>query len=225
MPKEYSGLSIEDEAGLRRRYFDNNPWRFEAKVDMCTHARRLGYDTIQLWDELCSINPARGACSLEIISCDAGCMSHRSRTNRQSCISGLELRTGADASIECRCNGSRGYINCINTAPHIEPPTSAVVPRPSLSAGGTHGSPRRTVGGGGPYERSWGAAAWLRELPSCAPGCTRDRLDWEIHMDRCHSAAECQRTPLSRMAHDGVFAAPSRPGSTAVPPKPHFSFC
>ena len=34
-PALYSGLGADDEAALRRRYFDNYPWRLEGRVNLC----------------------------------------------------------------------------------------------------------------------------------------------------------------------------------------------
>ena len=182
-------------------------------MNVCDQVRRLGYQTVQLWDELCSINPARAACSLELISCDDGCLRHHTKGSRQACISGLELRTGWDASLECRCNNSRGFVNCAETAPHIELPSRAIVPRPTSAT-------RRPGFVEGQYERVWGAAAWLRMLPSCVPGCSRDKLDWEINMQRCRPEhTDCERAARSRAPVMGGT------GTSARPLVSHYSAC
>lgn len=52
-PSHFKG--VHDEASLRKRYFDIYPWRLEAKVDLCGPARRSGYDSIQIFHEICSM--------------------------------------------------------------------------------------------------------------------------------------------------------------------------
>ena len=180
LPHEYDGVAVDDEVALRRRYFDNNPWRLEAKINPCEHARKLGFTTIQLWDELCSINTARAACQLELISCDESCMKLPNKKARAACIPGMELRTGWNASLTCVCKQSLPFLNCLGTSPHIDPPTGHYPPRRLPSV----------------YFDTWGAASWLRRLPSCWSACSASKLEWLINMKRCEGPA-CNRQPAS----------------------------
>ena len=93
-PDQFRGVALDDEAGLRMRYFDNNPWRLEAKADLCKPAVELGYDTIQIYHELCSKQPWRRACGYEIISCHRSCLALRNRRDRGACVRGMPMRTG-----------------------------------------------------------------------------------------------------------------------------------
>ena len=107
-PPLYSGIDLYDETSLRQRYFDNAPWRLEANVDFCSHARRLGYESIQIMHELCSMERplGRAACGVELISCHASCLALRNRGDKRVCVPDLPLRTGVDLSIPCHCNAS-----------------------------------------------------------------------------------------------------------------------
>lgn len=120
-PPLYVGIALEDEAALRHRYFDNAPWRLEAKVDFCEHARRQGYDSIQIEHELCSMDPTRSACGVEIVSCHTSCLALRTRADRRVCVPHMPLRTGHDLSLVCHCNATghpqrlshlRSMLNC-----------------------------------------------------------------------------------------------------------------
>ena len=109
--------ALEDEIGLRKRYFDNNPWRLEAKLDLCRPAIKQGYDSIQLYHELCSIEASRHACGYEIISCHPSCLALRNRWDRAACVRGLPMRTGLNLDAACTCNqshadGRTGMLNC-----------------------------------------------------------------------------------------------------------------
>ena len=121
-PLEYSGVALDDEQGLRRRYFDNNPWRLEARVDLCTHAARLRYDSIQIADEVCSMDHEREACGVELVSCHAACLALRTRRHRRACPGGTPLRTGWNLTTVCHCNSSaHQMLNCAGHGDHIFP--------------------------------------------------------------------------------------------------------
>ena len=112
-PTLYAGIDLWDEVALRRRYFQNAPWRLEARVDFCAGARRLGYDSIQILHELCSMERDRAACGVELISCHPTCLALRNRADRKTCVPGLPLRTGWDLTINCHCNSSLAMLNCL----------------------------------------------------------------------------------------------------------------
>lgn len=123
----YHGLSLDDEAGLRRRYFDTFPWRLEARVDLCHSATQLGYDTIQIYSEGCSLgntSTREQACGVEIVNCHRSCLALRNRKDRHACIPHLPLRTGHDLSLPCKCNNSLDILNCAAT-PASQPPPVA----------------------------------------------------------------------------------------------------
>lgn len=120
-PPLYEGISLSDEHALRKRYFENSPWRLEANVNFCEHARRLGFDSVQIAHELCSVQPKRAACGAELVMCHASCLALRTRASRGVCVPGMPLRTGIDLSLECRCNATghsdkskqlRSVLNC-----------------------------------------------------------------------------------------------------------------
>jgi hypothetical protein len=126
-PANYAGVALHDEAGLRQRYFDINPWRLELKVDLCRPAIRLGYDTIQLFHELCSREADRKACGVEIVSCHPACLRLRNRKDRRPCIPGLPLRTGWGLESACVCNNSFSdgrMMNCASTVTRVRTATA-----------------------------------------------------------------------------------------------------
>lgn len=114
-PPEYAGIALDDEPGLRRRYFDNNPWRLEEKIDLCRPALRLGYNTIQIFHELCSRDLRRQACGIEMVSCHESCLRLRNRHSRLACVPGMPLRTGLGLTTECVCNNASRMLNCAGT--------------------------------------------------------------------------------------------------------------
>lgn len=134
----YEGLSLDDEAGLRQRYFENAPWRLEARVDLCQRATALGFGSIQLYHETCSLGNVTSreqACGVEVIICHSSCLALKNRKYRGACIPGLPLRTGYDLSLPCRCNRSLSILNCADTPGAKElPPVAAVLGR--YDAGG-----------------------------------------------------------------------------------------
>ena len=151
----FAGIEVGDEAAYARRYLEINPERLEWKAGhrYCLEARRLGYDTIQLWSEQCSKPYAQmlrgeeesAICFVELINCHDACMgsepcdsdttcSQPSRSHLPAaafpCPTGLPLRTGLNASRVCHCERNHEWINCIHTAPEIPP---AIHERPLMT--------------------------------------------------------------------------------------------
>ena len=146
----YEGVALDDEVGLRRRYFENDPIQLDLVVDICSHVRRLNYDSLQVWDDSCALNREQVACSISLLLCDSRCLAqqHKPRAaaaaaahqaeGEMTCMHGLPLRTGWDLSLECHCNGTNALLNCVDNvvpatvgAPHFVsllgvPPRSAV---------------------------------------------------------------------------------------------------
>ena len=138
-PAAYRGVSLDDEAGLRRRYFDNFPWRLEAKVDLCAPATRRGYDSIQLYHEGCGMGNASTrelACGVEVVICHRSCLALRNRKHRAACVPGLPLRTGHDLSRPCACRKDLDLLNCAATAAAEPPPVTSVVGRDDADGSG-----------------------------------------------------------------------------------------
>ena len=102
---------------------------------LCEGARLRGYHTVQLADPQCSeARPLdgpgtshRGACWLEIVSCHTACMAQPTRRYYGTCIPGLPLRTGWDASLPCACDDSVALVNCLGTDADAPPPTKALL--------------------------------------------------------------------------------------------------
>ena len=102
-------------------------WIFERRIRICKFAARLGYDTVQIVDELCTdsryTRSAKGGNELgclEIVSCSAGCTTlpfHRARSS--PCIPGEALYTGLHATRPCTCNATYPLLNCHLNAPRV----------------------------------------------------------------------------------------------------------
>ena len=99
--------------------------RLEGRLDLCEHARRLGYDTIQLSDDMHC--PAKNGettsgrpCYAEMISCHDACIALPVRRARPTaCVPGLPMHTGLHGQLECMCNASQAMINCDLTSPQL----------------------------------------------------------------------------------------------------------
>ena len=166
----YPSIPMDDEVGLRRRYFDNYPWRLEAKVDLCAPAIALGYQTLQIWHEACSLLRTQTACGIEVVSCHAGGMRLKSRSHHATCVPGLPLRTGLNHSLPCGCNDTLDLLNCADTRgsglpvpPMLErAPPATTVRKASLM-------------GGHSWHDSWMGALreWPRAMRLCDHGALR----------------------------------------------------
>lgn len=109
----------------------------EQVVKLCTEVTARGYDSIQLLDESYHSDAHEGSQETahqyehEFISCHSGCTSMSTGTLASACPS-LPLRTGWNASLECKCEerakGSSGarrqLLNCLGSAPELPPPQS-----------------------------------------------------------------------------------------------------
>ena len=86
-------------------------------ADYCPHARKLGYDTVQIlnWVELWG--PKGGHGVHQMIYCGGKCETD---IVKSSCIPGLEMRTGLNHQLPCRCDPSISLLNCGNAiAPRV----------------------------------------------------------------------------------------------------------
>ena len=124
MLEQHFGLnaSISSNVRLARRKY--GPYAVEAVVPICTAARAMSYDTVQLWDEHCRTGAAGMPCWVELVSCHDACMHavpEPLKSKHDSCAPGLPLRTGLNATLPCECHVTEGYrlINCHGTHPDI----------------------------------------------------------------------------------------------------------
>ena len=99
------------------------PSMIEGRLNLCEHARRLGYDTIQLGDDQHCKNASesRGRPSYaEIITCHDACIALPLRKARPTaCVPGLPMRTGLRGQLECLCDASRKLSNCDLTSKQL----------------------------------------------------------------------------------------------------------
>ena len=168
---QYANVSIDDEAGLRRRYFDIYPWRLETMVDLCKPARARGFDTLQIWAEMCSMDRTQAACGIEIVSCHASVLRLPSRQHRATCPPGLPLRTGWDHSLECRCNETFSMLNCADTRESEVPPIPLQIRPPSADI-----VRQATQPGGHSWWWSWRGAVrmWPPRMQLCGRASLTD---------------------------------------------------
>ena len=116
-PPLYEGLAMDDEVGLRRRYFENDPKRLDLKINLCERIKKLGYDSLQVRSDSCAVQSEQGACQVELLLCNDVCTTFQSRKREDLglCMHGLPLRTGWDLTRECRCDPSKALLNCAKT--------------------------------------------------------------------------------------------------------------
>ena len=113
-------LGLNSSSISHRAYARYGAYAVEATIPVCAHARALGYDTVQLWDEHCG---GKQPCWVELLSCQDACMDADKEPDKskQDTAPGLPLRTGRNASQPCACRMDEGYrlLNCHGTQPSV----------------------------------------------------------------------------------------------------------
>lgn len=114
------------------------PYSIDRMADLCAHAMRQGFHSIQIgseWSRIprqqptwtkfdAAVSPA-DTYEHEVISCRHECTSLPTRRMNRACVTGL--RTGVRHELPCKCldvyQGARTYIiNCLGTSPGLAPP-------------------------------------------------------------------------------------------------------
>ena len=126
----------------------------EMKLELCTAARRKGYVSLQLYDDVCGHRGLdarrrkenanfrlRHACFLEVVSCHPGCTALPARSHFDACVdaplaTGWALPVGDPLAIppssRCVCNNSLTLLNCMGTAAHLPPVSAALMSTSAL---------------------------------------------------------------------------------------------
>ena len=120
----------------------------------CIRALEMGYDSIQLWPEECSLastQAQQGVCSVELVLCHEACSGATPCSSHQGCareaangtfvnltstpcIPNLPLRTGVHAHLPCKCVGvGFDLLNCAGTNPELQPAVQRVAYRGSTT--------------------------------------------------------------------------------------------
>jgi len=138
-PKSPQNLTSVDLAKGAHAFRGRGKYMLEQVIQLCTELRARGYDSIQLLDESLHSDESRAGRDAhahqyehELISCHGGCTRLPTGTLASACPP-LPLRTGWNASQECKCEEraspsgtSHQLLNCLGSAPELPPPQSAV---------------------------------------------------------------------------------------------------